>query len=72
MHCALDGACSWKAGDGTAQSWVWEGPGPLRSAREQQTTEGLLGEVGVSGRSLASALKENKGLPKSIHTASLT
>ena len=35
VHCALDGACSWKAGDGTAQSWVWERPGPLRSALEQ-------------------------------------
>lgn len=33
--CVLDGACSWKAGDGTAQSWVWKRPRPLGSALEQ-------------------------------------
>ena len=29
---ALYGVCSWKAGDGTAHSWVWERPQPLGSA----------------------------------------
>ena len=29
--CALYRVRSWKAGDGTAQSWVWERPQPLGS-----------------------------------------